>query len=126
MKTLAKNLKIFRDKMDLSQLDLANSLNVSSKAVSSWETGRTEPNIETLKQLAINLNCTVNDLLGLDSNCEEFELPVTNAITARKYIQSIPMISTLGNFDIMSLSDKETIEFANDLIQLIQIAVKRV
>ena len=125
MTTLSKNLKAFREKINLSQLDLANSLNVSSKAVSSWETGRTEPNIETLKQLAVLLNCSVNDLLGLDENHDEFEFPFTSAINARKYIQSIPMISTLGNFDIMSLSDKETIEFANDLAQLIQIAVTR-
>ena len=65
MTTLSKNLNAFREKINLSQLDLANSLNVSSKAVSSWETGRTEPNIETLKQLAVLLNCSVNDLAQL-------------------------------------------------------------
>lgn len=126
MTILSRNLKIYREKAGLNQSDLATALNMSSKAVSSWETGRTEPNVDILKQITKILNCTVNELLGLDCNEEQYELPFTSAAQARRYIQSIPMISVIGDFDIVSMSDTETVEFANDLIQLIKIAAKHI
>ena len=39
----------------MSQNDLAKILNVTTKSVSKWETGKAKPNLNTLNQLSIIL-----------------------------------------------------------------------
>ena len=48
---IGKNLSALRKKRKLTQLELAEKMNYSDKAVSKWEQGSTTPDIETLKQL---------------------------------------------------------------------------
>ena len=48
---IGKNLSALRKARKLTQLELAEKLNYSDKAVSKWEQGATTPDIETLKQL---------------------------------------------------------------------------
>lgn len=52
-----------RKELNLSQKDLAEKLNVTDKAVSKWETGRSAPNISILEPLAEVLGVTVAELL---------------------------------------------------------------
>jgi len=52
-----------RKSMGLTQQQLAQKLNVSFQAVSKWENGTTYPNIEILKDFAIILNVTVDEIL---------------------------------------------------------------
>jgi DNA-binding XRE family transcriptional regulator len=40
------NLKIFRIKSGLTQLELANRLGVKERVITFWETGRSDPQIE--------------------------------------------------------------------------------
>lgn len=54
---------LLRKEKDMTQKDLADKLNVSDKAVSRWETGRSYPDIETLQRLAEVLEVPVGDLL---------------------------------------------------------------
>ncbi|MCM1289004.1 MAG: phosphoribosylformylglycinamidine cyclo-ligase [Clostridium sp.] len=53
-----------RKSIGLTQQQLAQKLNVSFQAVSKWENGTTYPNIEILKDLAIVLNVTVDEILS--------------------------------------------------------------
>lgn len=39
--SVAKNIKKFRNAKDISQEDLAKTLNVTRQAISSWENGKT-------------------------------------------------------------------------------------
>ena len=48
---VGKNLSALRKKRKLTQLELAEKMNYSDKAVSKWEQGATMPDLETLKQL---------------------------------------------------------------------------
>ena len=48
---IGKNLTSLRKARKLTQLELAEKLNYSDKAVSKWEQGATTPDIETLKKL---------------------------------------------------------------------------
>ncbi|WP_436665975.1 helix-turn-helix transcriptional regulator, partial [Lactobacillus acidophilus] len=41
-------IKEKRQKMSLTQMDLANRLLVSNKTISNWETGKTLPDIENI------------------------------------------------------------------------------
>lgn len=60
-----------RKALGLTQQQLADKLNISFQAVSKWENGTTYPNIEILKDLAIVLNVTVDEiLLGSEKEAE--------------------------------------------------------
>ena len=52
LKTIVgKNLSALRKQRKMTQLELAEKMNYSDKAVSKWEQGATLPDLETLKQL---------------------------------------------------------------------------
>lgn len=58
------NLSEIRKQKNISQAELAASLGVTQGSVSAWETGRWEPSIDALKQMAAIFNCTVDELIG--------------------------------------------------------------
>lgn len=57
-------LKNLREKHDLTQEQLAERVMVTRQAVSRWETGETQPNIDTLKLLSREFDVSINTLLG--------------------------------------------------------------
>lgn len=57
------NLIRFRKMAGLSQLDLADAIGVSRQAVSKYETGVSEPDIQKLTEIASLLNVTMDQLL---------------------------------------------------------------
>lgn len=63
-----------RRKKNLSQSDLAQLLCVTNKAVSRWETGRGYPDIETLPELAKNLDISISELLNGEI-CSDLDVP---------------------------------------------------
>lgn len=56
-------ISAIRKEMNLSQKDLAEKLNVTDKAVSKWETGRSAPDISILLPLAETLGISVTEIL---------------------------------------------------------------
>ena len=61
-----------RKSLHLTQQQLADKLNVSFQAISKWENGTTYPNIEILKDLAIVLDVSVDEILaGKEKNTED-------------------------------------------------------
>ncbi len=60
-----------RKTLGLTQQQLADKLNVSFQAVSKWENGTTYPNIEILRDLAIVLEVSVDEILvGSDKDVD--------------------------------------------------------
>lgn len=59
----SNNLKILRKKNKLTQEDLASCLDISSKTISSWEKGRSEPKIDMLLKLSDYFNVTLDALI---------------------------------------------------------------
>ena len=57
-------LKNLRESHGLTQEQLAERMMVTRQAVSRWETGETQPNIETLKLLSKEFDVSINTLLG--------------------------------------------------------------
>ena len=57
------DIKHFRVKAKLSQLELAEKLNVTQGAISHWEVGLSAPRIELLPKLAEVLNCSIDELI---------------------------------------------------------------
>ena len=62
--TLGKRIAMLRRQKGLKQEDLANTLGVSSQAVSKWENDQTCPDISLLPTLAALLGVTVDELLS--------------------------------------------------------------
>lgn len=63
----AQKLRQMREKAGLTQGDLADKLDVSRPAVSSWESGKIRPRLNKLQQLAELFDTTVADLMGDDT-----------------------------------------------------------
>ena len=57
-------IKQLREKRNLTQADLAEKLQVSSKTVSKWETGKGLPDISLLQPLAQALGISVIELMN--------------------------------------------------------------
>ncbi len=62
-KTVAKNISELRREAGLTQLDLAERLNYSDKAVSKWESGASIPDVGVLLEIANLFGVTVDYLL---------------------------------------------------------------
>lgn len=63
---LAKKIKTYRNKNNLTQQELADKLKISRTTLSYYENASVEPNIYILINLAIELNCSLDDLIGFD------------------------------------------------------------
>lgn len=50
--SISKNIKILRDRYDLTQQDLAEIAGVSNSAVSAWESGQKEPRMGAIEKMA--------------------------------------------------------------------------
>jgi len=53
-----------RKERNMTQSDLAEKLNISNRAVSKWETGRSMPDPGIMQELCSYLNISVNELLS--------------------------------------------------------------
>lgn len=63
MNDIAKNIKKFRQEKDWTQERLAEELHVTRQAVSSWETGKSEPDMETLERISAALQVELLELI---------------------------------------------------------------
>ena len=64
MRKFAENLKARRTALGLTQEALAEKIHVTRQAVSNWETGKTQPDLEMLALLSWALEVDVSTLLG--------------------------------------------------------------
>ena len=60
---IAKNIALLRKDNNITQLELAEKLNYSDKAISKWERGESVPDIAVLKSIADLFGVTVDYLL---------------------------------------------------------------
>lgn len=56
-------IKLLRTEKGINQEQLAEQLHVTRQAVSSWETGKTQPDIETLTRMAEYFGVSVEQLI---------------------------------------------------------------
>ena len=75
-----QTIKTLRQKRGLTQLQLAQTIGVSSKAVSKWETGKGLPDITLIEPLAQALDVSVPELMS--------GVPVTNQNTSANILRS--------------------------------------
>ena len=61
-----KNLRIVRRALHISQVELAESLEVSQSVVSQWENGEVSPTLDTLVKICECLKVSSDLLLGIE------------------------------------------------------------
>ena len=76
MNGIGKNIKKLRKERALSQEQLAERLHVTRQAVSSWETGKNQPDIETLESIAAVFDTDILMVLYGRSRQEECSMPM--------------------------------------------------
>lgn len=60
---LGENIRKYRKEAGLDQKELADKLGVTMQAVSSWETGRTEPRMGTIEEVCKIFKITKQELI---------------------------------------------------------------
>jgi len=75
-----------RTKKGMSQDELAEKVFVTRQAVSRWENGETIPNTETLKQLSMLFDVSINTLLGSPRKliCQCCGMPLEDSNTSKE------------------------------------------
>ena len=68
---IGDHIKFYRKKNQLTQDDIAEACNVTRQAVSKWENGKTQPDIQTLSMLASTLEVSEEDLIYGPSDSEK-------------------------------------------------------
>lgn len=63
-----KNLKIIREKLNITQIRLSIAAEVSQETISAYEAGKSLPSADTLIKLAKFLNTSTDYLLDLSDN----------------------------------------------------------
>ena len=63
-RTFAQRLREIRKRIGITQEELANKINVSSKTLQRWEWGERQPRMEELKKLCEALHVTEAELLN--------------------------------------------------------------
>lgn len=72
MSTLSDNIKYMRMMRGLSQKQFAEKVNKSPNAVSNWEKGATNPDVDMLEEICKILDVTPNQIFGWDT-CKELD-----------------------------------------------------
>lgn len=114
-----QTLKKLRTSKDLSQSKLGKSLGISSSTIGMYEQGRRFPDQTILTKIADFFDVSTDYLLGrnLQNTPKEFN----NATDTMEFILKLPTIMAYGGYDATKLSNEEIIDFANDLLQQIEL-----
>ena len=67
---LGDKIKELRKSKGITQEQLSDMLNVSSQAVSKWETGATNPDLALIPDIAKLFDVSADELLGIEKNKE--------------------------------------------------------
>ena len=79
VKNLGKTIAEQRKRLNMSQKNLADKLNVSNKTISKWECGNGIPDIESLDKLASAFGITLEELLNPKPETAQNEKEETQA-----------------------------------------------
>lgn len=92
---VSANLITLRKNAKLTQLEFAEKINYSDKAISKWEKGESLPSVEVLEKICDFFNITLNDITNEDLVLKQsFPLKI-NKLTTSKFIITLLCISSV-------------------------------
>lgn len=102
-KIFGQRLTEARKTCGITQLNLAEKLNYSDKAVSKWERGESIPDIFTIMKIGEALGVTMSYLLG-EENIPKISDNVANGKHSKRSISVfVPLVTALGIYFIASV-----------------------
>lgn len=98
---------MLRKERKMSQSQLARELQITQQAVGKWETGKSTPDLDTLRKIAEYFQTSVDFLLGIDKLVE-------NAIAVDSGDYAIPIIGTVrAGYNALAYNEDFGVEYAN-------------
>ena len=91
-----------RQNKNITQKELASKLYVTDKTISSWESNRTEPNLEMIVKLSEILECSASHLLYGDNFKDNIEMEIKIRLTKEEYEKLNKMMKSTGKFLLQS------------------------
>lgn len=82
---LYKNLRLARTRLGKSQVEVAQEIGLSNAALSNYESGYREPDLDTLDKLASYYNLSIDQLVGRQDSTIEVVIDMS-AIVKQKVI----------------------------------------
>jgi len=109
MKTFGANLVEAREKLGISQKQLAELLGITATRLNYWEKDKRQPDIEMIKKIAEILKTSPSDLLGWDEKYNP------NGKLADEVLE----LELLENFNKLNDSGKQKVkEYLSDLLEI--------
>lgn len=92
---IAKNITMLRQNEKMTQIDLAEKLNYSDKAVSKWERGESIPDVMVLKAIADLFGVTLDYLLEEDHQIRMEEKQIVEPVSPIRSHTVVTLLSEL-------------------------------
>ncbi len=70
--TIGKTIHTLRKKQHLTQKQLAELLGITYQAVSNWEVGKNDPDLDQIKRMTVIFDVSADFLLGLEQTKTQF------------------------------------------------------
>ena len=105
MSSFSDMLIYLRKRNKLSQQELADKVGVARSSIGMYETGKREPDFETLEIFADYFNVNMDTLLGKSSDNSEKPAPIAESELTDLQKQAIEFV--------MGLSDEQLRQFIN-------------
>lgn len=120
-------LRTLRKRMNYTQEEFANKLNVSQNTISNWENGLREPDsIDVLLNIAEALNVSVDSLVNDEDMIDESkDRSFASVREALCFILEQPMVAAFGGYDLNTMSDEEIMDLADDIKMMIEVATRK-
>mgnify|MGYP000268651141 FL=1 len=99
MSNFSENLRLQRQKKNLSQEELGNLIGVSGVTIMRYEKGTREPKLETIKKIANALKIPVSDLININSPIID---KATNRFISGKHPEEIETYGDIIDDIVMS------------------------
>ncbi|MER9775536.1 helix-turn-helix domain-containing protein [Mesorhizobium sp. M0220] len=91
------NMRELRVRLGMTQKDLAEQMATTQQTVARWETGKTQLNVEQIKDLCLTLKCTVEELLGWKIDVEEWRTSPFAIADAETRYGTLRIKTTVGS-----------------------------
>ena len=109
----AQNLIRLRKQMKITQVEFAEKINYSDKAVSKWERGESIPDVAVLKTISIFFGVTIDFLVSEHNEDEVIKEPTNYAKTITNKNRFLISAITIGSIFICALTVFVSLQSAN-------------
>lgn len=110
---IGNNIAEYRKLMGMSQIEFAEKINYSDKAVSKWERGESLPDVVVLKQIADFFGITLNDLAGYNTKKKKI-MPSLKKLLQNKILVTLISVGLVWLVATIAFVSFRLFNFASD------------